>query len=363
VNVPSSFAAALSSSYWYVLVTMKLLVTLHTREVQKQCLQVAGRICVTKEDYMKAAVVKKYGAPEIAEFEEPHAKDGLKVVDILMAGLNPVDIILASGNIPAIALPLPGIVGKEGVGIMDGKRVYFNGAVSPFGSVAQRTLVDPASAFDVPEGLTNEQAITTGVAASTAYIALSWRAKIQPGENVIILGATGAVGRMAVEAAKLLGAGRVIAAGRNEKVLESLKSVGADATVTLDGDVPSTVARFAEASQGRINVIIDLIWGPHATAALLAASPGARLIAAGFAAAAETPFSPAVIMRQQASIQGFAMLTVPLEVRREAYARLAAYVLAGKFKLPTEVYTLADLATAWDRQQKSPNGKIIIDMP
>jgi len=309
---------------------------------------------------MKAAVVKTYGAPEVAEFEEPKAQDGQLVVEVMMAGLNPVDIILASGHIPAIALPLPGVVGIEGVGKTAGKRVYFGRVVSPFGSIAQRTLVDAAETFDVPEGLTNEQAITIGAAASTAYVALSWRAKIQPGEHVIVLGATGAVGRMAVEAAKLLGAGRVIAAGRNERVLDSLKSVGADATVTLDGEVPSTVARFAEASQGRVDVILDLIWGPYATAALLAASPGARLIAAGFAAAAETPFSPAVIMKQQASIEGFAMNTVPVEVRREAYAKLATYALAGKLKLPTEVYTLADLATAWDRQQKSSNGKIIL---
>jgi NADPH:quinone reductase-like Zn-dependent oxidoreductase len=311
---------------------------------------------------MKAAVVKTYGAPEVAEFAEPHAKDGQGVVDMLMAGLNPVDIILASGQVPAIASPLPSVAGMEGVGMMGGKRVYFGRAISPFGSVADRTLIDAAEAYDVPEGLTNEQAITIGTAASTGYIALSWRAKIQPGEHVIVLGATGAVGRTAVEGAKLLGAGRVIAAGRNEKVLEYLKSVGADATVTLDGDVPSTVDRFAEASQGRVNVILDLIWGPYATAALLAASPGARLIAAGFASAAETSFSPAVIMRQHASIEGFAMLTVPVEVRREAYLKLATYALAGKFKLPTEIYTLADLATAWDRQQKSPNGKIILNL-
>jgi NADPH2:quinone reductase len=311
---------------------------------------------------MIAAVLKKYGAPEVTDFQEPQAKDGMKVVDVLLAGLNPVDIIFASGQVASIALPLPGVVGMEAVGLMDGKRVYFNGAVRPFGSVAQRTLVDSAQAFDVPDGLTNEQAITTGVAASTAYIALSWRAKLRPGENVIILGATGAVGRMAVEAAKLLGAGRVIAAGRNKKVLEDLKSVGADATVALDGDVPSTVAKLAEASQGRVDVIIDLLWGPYATAALLAASPGARLIAVGFAAAAEMPFSPAVIMGPQTSIEGFAMMSVPVEVRRETYANLAGYVRAGKFRLPTEVYALADFATAWDRQQNSPNGKVIIDL-
>jgi hypothetical protein len=84
---------------------------------------------------MKAAVVRNYGAPQVGEFEEPHARDGQEVIDMLMAGLNPVDIILASGNIPAIALPLPGVVGMEGVGMMDCKRVYFSGSVSPFGSV------------------------------------------------------------------------------------------------------------------------------------------------------------------------------------------------------------------------------------
>jgi NADPH:quinone reductase-like Zn-dependent oxidoreductase len=239
---------------------------------------------------MRAAVLKVRNAPEITEFQAPEARNGLRVVEMLMAGLNPKDIVIALGLIPAITPSLPAVVGLEGVGIMDGKRVCFGGAAQPFGSVAEHTLVDPGKAFEVPDHLTNEQAITTGVVASTAWIALSWRAKIKPGEHLLVLGGTGAVGFMAVQAAKRLGAGCVIAAGRNEKVLETLKSLGADATVVLNGDAPSIAAKFTEASGGRINLILDMLWGPAATAALLAASPGARLVSVGFAAATETPF-------------------------------------------------------------------------
>lgn len=311
---------------------------------------------------MKAAVLKKYGVPEVSDFQEPVAKTGQKIVEVLVSGINPKDLTVASGAIPALAPPLPSVVGIEGIGLMDGKRVYFEGGISPFGSVAERTLVDPSTIFSVPDYLTNEQAVSIGVAASTGWIALSWRAQLKKGETVIILGATGAVGIMAVQAAKLLGAGQVIAVGRNVGVLESLKSLGADATVVLDGDVRSMAAKFAEASQGKVDLIMDMLWGPSATAALLVASPGARLVSVGISAAIETPFATAIMMIPQTSILGFSMATVPFDVRKKTYALLADYVRQGYFKLKTEIYPLSEFNIAWERQQASPNGKIIIDI-
>ena len=311
---------------------------------------------------MRAAVLKKYGVPEVSDFQEPVAKEGQKVVEVLMSGLNPKDATVASGVIPALAPPLPSVIGSEGVGLMEGKRVYFEGGISPFASVAERTLVDPSTVFSVPDYLTHEQAVTIGIAGSTAWIALSWRGKIKKGETVLILGATGAVGIMAVQAAKLLGAGRVIAAGRNVGVLESLKSVGADAVVVLDGDVPAQAAKFAEASQGKLDLVIDMLWGPSASAALMAASAGARLVSLGISAAIETPFSTVIMMMPQSAILGFSMATVPFDVRKETYALLADYVRQGYLKLKTEVYPLSQFNTAWEKQQNSPHGKIIIDL-
>ncbi|HXL72363.1 MAG TPA: zinc-binding alcohol dehydrogenase family protein, partial [bacterium] len=263
---------------------------------------------------------------------------------------------------PTPSLPMTLGKGGEGVGLMEGKRVYFEGGISPFASVAERTLVDPSTVFSVPDYLTHEQAVTIGIAGSTAWIALSWRGKIKKGETVLILGATGAVGIMAVQAAKLLGAGRVIAAGRNVGVLESLKSVGADAVVVLDGDVPAQAAKFAEASQGKLDLVIDMLWGPSASAALMAASAGARLVSLGISAAIETPFSTVIMMMPQSAILGFSMATVPFDVRKETYALLADYVRQGYLKLKTEVYPLSQFNTAWEKQQNSPHGKIIIDL-
>jgi threonine dehydrogenase-like Zn-dependent dehydrogenase len=94
----------------------------------------------------------------------------------------------------------------------------------------------------------------------------------------------------------------------------------------------------------------------------MVASPGARLVSLGISAAMETPFSTVIMMMNQSAILGFSIATVPFDVRKKTYALLADYVRQGHLKLKTEVYPLSQFQTAWDRQQHSPNGKIIIDL-
>ncbi|MGH8474386.1 MAG: hypothetical protein ACRER2_01200 [Methylococcales bacterium] len=150
---------------------------------------------------MNPVVLKEFGRPEIGEFQNPTAKDGQKVVKVSVAGIGPADRIHASGLVPVIIPKLPSGIGMEGVGHMDGKRVYFDTTISSFGAFGEQALIDSSTAIDVPEGITDEQAIALGLSGSTAWIALSWRAKVRPGESVLILGATGAVGKMAIQAA------------------------------------------------------------------------------------------------------------------------------------------------------------------
>ncbi|MGH2863743.1 MAG: hypothetical protein ACRDJX_00680 [Solirubrobacteraceae bacterium] len=163
---------------------------------------------------MRAAVLQEYGVPVAGEFEEPSAGPDQAALDVLAAGLNPVDVAICAGRFYAGKPPLPSIAGREGVGMLDGARVYFDAPVTPFGSMAQRALVDPSHTYPVPDGVEDGIAVALGISGLAAWLALSWRAELKAGEHVLVLAASGVLGQIAVQAAKLLGAARVGAAAR-----------------------------------------------------------------------------------------------------------------------------------------------------
>src|SRR5271155_1492111 len=99
---------------------------------------------------MRAAVLREYGVPSPGEFEEPGAADGQVVVEVLAAGLNPVDVSICAGRFYAGPPPLPCVAGREGVGMLEGERVYFDAPVVPFGSMAERALIDPRATYSMP---------------------------------------------------------------------------------------------------------------------------------------------------------------------------------------------------------------------
>src|SRR5271163_645609 len=182
---------------------------------------------------MKAAVLHEYGVPRAEDFEDPSAGPGQALVEVLAAGLNPVDVAICAGRFYAGRPPLPSVAGREGVGMLDGARVYFDAPIVPFGSMAERALVDPDSTYPVPDGLDDGVAVALGISGLAAWLALTWRAKLQPGEHVLVLGASGVLGQIAVQAAKLLGAARVVAAARSAEGLERCLALGADAAIRL----------------------------------------------------------------------------------------------------------------------------------
>jgi NADPH:quinone reductase-like Zn-dependent oxidoreductase len=190
---------------------------------------------------VRAAVITSTEAPPRPdEFREPEASNGHAVVDVRLAGLNPVDLYKASGQLGEP--PLPSVAGSEGIAELDGRRVYFASCPPPFGSLAQRTLVDPGQVFDVPDGLDDALAVTLGIAGLAAWLPLSYHAPLDGGEHVLILGATGTAGRLAVQAARLMGAGNIVAAGRDPEALEPLLELGANAIAAL-GDDPGAALK------------------------------------------------------------------------------------------------------------------------
>lgn len=310
---------------------------------------------------MRAAVLTAYGVPTFGTFPDPEPTDGFAAIAVTAAGLNPIDLAIAAGKIAARLPPLPSVAGSEGVGLMDGARVYFNGCKAPYGAMAERTLVAPARTLPVPDGISDGMAVALGIAGLTAWLSLSWRARLAPGEHVLILGASGAVGLLAVQAARLLGAGRIIAVARSAQGLERARAAGAHATVVLEGSESDIAAAIRAQSGNRLDVIIDPLWGVPAAAALQAASAGARLVQLGSSVGGQMPFNPAFMRGPQISLMGFSSGTVPPPEKAAAYAALCAAVLRGDMAIPVESLPLARVAEAWQRQADFPHHKLVLE--
>jgi NADPH:quinone reductase-like Zn-dependent oxidoreductase len=308
---------------------------------------------------MRAAVLHEHGAPpQCGEFAEPQASEGEVIVEVEMAGVNHLDLAKASGRFYTGPPPLPSVVGSDGVGrLPDGRRVFFDMVRAPYGSMAERTVVPTSALFDVAEGVDSSIAATLGNTGLAAWLALEWRAQLQPGESVLVLAATGAVGSAAVQIARALGAGRVIAAARPN---ERLARLGADAVVELvDGGDLATA--FKDAAGDGIDVIIDPLWGPPALAAMSAARRGARHIQLGDMAS-DTITLPAPLVRSTAlDIRGFAVFHPPAAVRHDAYLRLTRLAAEGGLTVDVQVIPLADVAEAWERKHRGPTVKLVID--
>jgi NADPH:quinone reductase-like Zn-dependent oxidoreductase len=308
---------------------------------------------------MKAAVLREYGVPRVEDFPEPHAGPGQAVVEVLAAGLNPVDAAIAAGRFYAGSPPLPVVTGREGVGLLEGRRVYFDAPALPFGSMAERALIDPLSTYEVPDGLSDGVAVALGISGMTAWLALTWRAELRPGEHVLVLAASGVLGQVAVQAAKLLGAARVVAAARSREGLERCLELGADAAVRLDGS-DDLSASLTEAAEGRIDVVVDPLFGEPFEAAVNAASFGARIVQLGAGAGVDAKLPSAAIRGKLLAILGHTYFAAPHEVKREAYRRLSEAAVAGELEIESDPVALEQVEEAWRRLAAGSHRKIVL---
>lgn len=299
---------------------------------------------------MRAAVLEQAGqTPRVRDFDEPTGDD---VITVTLAGCNPVDLALASG---AMGQPeVPKVVGKEGVGrTADGSRVYFDSPPSPFGSWAQRTAVDPDKVYPVPDGIDDDLAVALGIAGLAAWLPLTHHADVD-GRSVLVLGATGVVGTIAVQAAKILGARRVTAAGRNPDELEKTTELGADATVRLGGD--DDAAALAKQADDGYEVVIDMVYGDPFLAALQTSAVGATLITVGQGAggAPGVPFAQLMGRTHIGHMNDF----LPGDFTRKAYADLTDLAVQGRITVETTRYPLEEAEKAWQAQADGPHAKI-----
>jgi NADPH:quinone reductase-like Zn-dependent oxidoreductase len=311
---------------------------------------------------MRAAVLHDHDAPpQPGEFDDPQPSDGQLLVNLSVAGVNPVDIWTARG-VMGRKVPLPSVAGREGIGTTeDGGRVYFDTSVAPYGSYAERTLVEEGTTIHVPDGVDDQVAVTFGIAGLAAWLGLGWRGGLSDGESVLVLGASGTVGIVAVQAAKLMGAGTVVAAARNEERLAVAEKLGADATVKLDGDASAMAQALGDiAPDGGFDLVLDPLWGEPARAAIDNLALNGRMVLIGNSAAQEAELASRPVRSPNASLLGHTNFNAPLEVKAEAFQAMCRHAAAGELTVEVEELGLDDVEQAWERQLAGPYVKLVL---
>ena len=312
---------------------------------------------------MRAAVLHSHGAvPEVGEFRDPGPEDGAELLELRAAALNPIDIRVAGGQFPLERYETPYVAGKEGIGVRaDGSLVYFEYTRKPFGAFGERTLIEAGSGYDVPDGLEPELAVCLGVSGLAAWLGLEWRGRLAPGETVLVLGASGVVGQIAIQAAKLMGAARVVAAARDAEALERARDLGADALVSLRDDVDDLSGSLRAASRGDgFDLALDPLWGDPAKAAIGAMKPFGRVVSLGQSAGAEATLTSQSIRSTPIDLLGYTNYTAGEERKAAAYAEMAGHAARGEITVRIERIGLDDVPEAWQRQGTSPHAKLVV---
>lgn len=319
---------------------------------------------------MKAAVLHALGAiPRFEDFPDPQPGQDEVLVHVTAASLKNIDKALASGSHYGSDGQLPTVCGVDGVGVLEnGTRVFCGGARRPYGMMATLSVVPRAWCVPVPEEVDDCIAAALPNPALSSWLPLTWRAQLKGGETVLVLGATGVAGKLAVQIAKHLGAGRVVAAGRNERILETLASLGADATIALSqSDEDLALAFSREALRGHFDIVLDYVWG-HPTEVLLAAltghdvraeSRGVRLIEIGEMAGPTISLSAAALRSSGIEISGAGGGSVPHSVIFDTFPKMWALAASGQLRIDTERVPLADVESAWQRNDL-PGRRLVI---
>ena len=323
---------------------------------------------------MRAAVVTTPGeVPALAEHPDPAPRAGDSVVRVTAAPLVPLDLLCASGASYFGRPAVPYVPGVQGVGVVEsspdlpaGTRVWFAtsaGMAPGDGSLAERCAVGPDDLVPVDADVPDAALAALGLSAVAAWMSLTWRGGLQPGEHVLVLGAGGAVGQVAVGAARVLGAGRVVAVARSERARDRALAAGADEVVALDGDVDALTGRFRDALGGRLDLVVDPVFGLAATAASRVLSDGGRLVNLGGASGDTAEFSSAALRSRSASVLGYTNNALTPAQRRDALTAVAGHAAEGRLAVAHEPVPLGDVAAAWRRQATGDPGVRLVLTP
>ncbi len=322
---------------------------------------------------MKAAVLHQIGtAPRYEEnFPEPVAKTGEQILFVKAASIKNIDKGIASGAHYSSHATLPAATGIDGVGLLEnGQRVYAGQAT---GFMAEKVIISGSKYIPVPDNIGDATAAALPNPGLSAWFSLAYRAAIQPGETVYINGATGVTGKIAIQLAKYLGAGKVIALGRNQEILETLTDLGADAIISLaqpENELKQSLTAII--AKSRPDIVIDYTWGRPAEL-LLEALGGSdlhaeahrtRYVTVGEMAGPVIRLPSGIFRSAAIELYGIGGGSIPREIMKrvpgEILPLLFELAATGRLKIETEIVRLKDIEQAWNR---NPAGKRLVVMP
>jgi len=285
-----------------------------------------------------AQILELKTPPRLVEVDRPAVGVSIEAV-----ALNPLDVAVGNGVFYGGHPPLPYEPGCEAAGRTDdGELVYLFGegrGSARTGFLAERVEFPAELAIPVPEGIDPAVAAAAGIAGVAGWVPVAWKANITPEDRVLVLGGTGAVGQVAVQAARLLGAAKVVGVGRN--------------------DVDTIPEAFGDEG---FTVCIDPVWGEPLAKALASAAPRARVVHLGQSAGPEAPLRSADVRSKELQIVGHSNFALSRDDLRRAYLELLDHVAAGRMTIDVETYPLDDVEAAWAKQQSGPHKKIAVTL-
>jgi NADPH2:quinone reductase len=317
---------------------------------------------------MKAAVVEQPGGiPRYRDFPDPEVHDGEVLVAVVAAAVENVDRAIVDGShytASEFQAALPAIPCFDGVGrLPDGTIVGFGGLRPPYGALAELVAVPAAYTVPIPQGI--EPTIAVGLATAITGMSMRVAAGLEAGETVLVQGATGVAGRLAVQIARLLGAGRIVATGRDEGALATVLELGADAVIDTAVDDDALVAAFQETAGDGYDVVVDYLWGRPTELLCRALVPESftmpkptRLVHVGEAAGAAIRLPGDALRTSGLEIYGAARnLATGMAA---AYERVVEWVRSGELAIDVTTMPLSRIEEAWQRTDLRGSRLVIV---
>ena len=310
---------------------------------------------------MKAAVVHGLGqTPRFADFADPAPTADHAVVSVSAAALSQVTRSRASGRHYSSSGQFPFVAGIDGTGrLEDGQRVYFALPEAPHGAMAERTVVPLARCIPLPDDIDDVTAAAIANPGLSSWAAYTERARLRPGETVLVNGATGTSGRLAVQIAKYRGARKVIATGRNVVALRELEALGADVTLALGTDETALAAALEAQFAEGVDVVIDYLWGTSAVLILAAAArAGAeavpiRFVQVGSIGGSDITLPSALLRSSAIELLGSGIGSIPLDRLIAATGEMLRAAGPAGLRIATAAVPLRDVERAWDQDDAS----------
>jgi NADPH:quinone reductase-like Zn-dependent oxidoreductase len=307
---------------------------------------------------MKAAVLHEVGGiPRYEDFADPVPGQDEVIIDVKAVAVENVDKLIAAGTHYAsrkYLARLPVIPAFDGIGTLpDGTLVGFGNPRLPYGALAEKTVVAKGAYAPIAEGI--EPAVATVLGTAITGMSITTAAGFVPGETVLVQGATGVAGRLAVKVARLLGAGRIVATGRDDDQLREVQAIGADTVITTAVSDDELAQAFADARGEGYDVVVDYLWGRPTEILLRSLVPESfafpkptRVIQVGESAGSTLTVAAESLRTSGVEICGAAKGLGP-DTMGQVYGQVVTWAQSGELAFDVARVPLNDIETAWQR--------------